>query len=140
MDASNSVVRIPKEDSAKNTEHWRCSLSERTVMAVERWLEERSCREKYEDTEQLWLTRFENPYSTGSLNRMFREICAEAGIAVEDRDLTWYSMRHSVGTYMAKELTVKAAAAQLRYRSIKSTLRYDRVPIEERKAALERMG
>ncbi|WP_243645280.1 site-specific integrase [Natrarchaeobius chitinivorans] len=100
IDTSNSVVRIPKEDSAKNTEHWRCSLSDRTVMAVERWIEERSWRDKYENTEQLWLTRFENPYSTESLNRIFREICAEAGIAVADRDLTWYSMRHSVGTYM----------------------------------------
>ncbi len=139
IDTTNSVVRIPKEDSAKNTDHWRCSLSDRTVIAVERWLEERNCREKYENTEQLWLTRFENPYSTGSLNRIFREICAEAGIAVEDRDLTWYSMRHSVGTYMANELTVKAAAAQLRHRSIRSTLRYDRAPIEERKAALEQM-
>lgn len=50
------------------------------------------------------------------------------------------SIRHSVGTYMAREEGLKAAKSQLRHRSIETTAKYDQAPVEDRRDALDRMG
>ena len=68
------------------------------------------------------------------------KLCKEAGIETEDRDITWYSIRHSVGTYMARKKGLAAAQAQLRHQSERTTMKYDQAPVEDRKNALERMG
>lgn len=140
LDTENTALRIPKEDSVKNTDNWHVSLLPKTVFFLERWLKERERREKYDNSDLLWLTRHGNPYGSKSLNRIFRDICEEAGIDIPNRDLTWYSIRHSVGTYMTREEDLKAAAAQLRHKSLRSTVRYDQAPVEDRRDALERMG
>jgi integrase len=59
---------------------------------------------------------------------------------MESRKITWYSIRHSVGTYMAREEGLAAAQAQLRHKSEKTTMKYDQAPVEDRKDALNRMG
>jgi len=140
VDLDNGVLRIPKEDSAKNTENWTVSLLDRTALFLEEWLAERELYDKYEHSDLLWLTRCCNPYSSRSLNRIFRKLCHEAGINLSTRDLTWYSIRHSVGTYMTREEDLAAAAAQLRHKSVQTTMIYDQTPIEDRRDALERMG
>jgi len=56
------------------------------------------------------------------------------------RNLSWYSMRHSLGTEMMKELGAGAAAAQLRHKTLRSTLRYTRPTAEDRKDALDKIG
>ncbi|WP_224269590.1 tyrosine-type recombinase/integrase [Haloprofundus salinisoli] len=140
VDTTNQVLRIPKEDSAKNTENWETSLQSRTVMALERWLEERELHEKYDDTDALWLTRYGNPYSSQSLNPLLAKLCDEAGIEYANRNLTWYSIRHSVGTYMTREEDLKAAATQFRHKTTRTTVKYDQAPVEDRRDALKRMG
>lgn len=140
VDSEHGVLRIPAEDSVKNSAEWTAGLRDRTVSILERWIEERACYEKYDDSELLWLTKFGNPYGTNSLNPWFKKLCDEAGIDHENRDLCWYSIRHSVGREMVKEKGVGAAAEQLRHKSMNSTLRYIRASVEERKDALERMG
>jgi len=55
-------------------------------------------------------------------------------------DLSWYSMRHSVGRETVKEMGIGAVTAQLRNKSLRSTLRYNRPSAKERKDALDRMG
>ena len=94
-------------------------------MGLEQWLEERSRIDRYEETDALWLTRYGNPYGSRSLNRLLRKIIDETDINSEDRDLTWYSIRHSVGTYMTEERDLKAAATQLRHKSTRTTVKYD---------------
>jgi integrase len=140
VDTENAVLRIPKEKSAKNHENWQTSLQQRTVLAVEKWLHERTLRPEYEETDALWLTKHGNPYGSQALNPLLRKVCDVAGIDLTNRDLTWYSICHSVGTYMTEERGLKAAATQLRHKTIRSTIKYDQAPLEARREALERMG
>ena len=140
IDFENEVLRIPWEESVKNEDNWRVSLLPKTAHFLGKWLQERDVREKYEGSDRLWLTRFENPYGSRSLNRLLRKLLDAAGIDTSDRQITWYSIRHSVGTYMTREEDLKAAAAQLRHKSLKTTARYDQAPVEDRRDALERMG
>lgn len=140
VDLENGILRIPREDSSKNEENWSVSLRDRTVNLLEKWLAERETREKYGDSDKLWLTRKGNPYNTQSLNALLDRLCETAEIPTEGRDVTWYSIRHSVGTYMAREEGLAAAQAQLRHKSEQTTMKYDQVPVEERKDALDRMG
>ena len=92
--------------------------------------------DKYTDSDKLWLTKYGNPYGTEALNRLLRKLCEEAKIPVENRDVTWYSIRHSVGTYMARDNGLAAAQAQLRHKSERTTMRYDQAPVEDRKKTL----
>jgi len=140
VDTSNNVLRIPKEESSKNTDNWIVSLTDRTAGALRRWLNEREAYQKYEDSPALWLNRQGNRYEGYSLNRILREICDEAGIDRENRDVSFYSIRHSVGTYMTREEGLAAAQAQLRHKSQQTTMRYDQAPVEDRRDALNRMG
>jgi integrase len=54
--------------------------------------------------------------------------------------MSWYSLRHSTGTYMTREEDLAAAQAQLRHRSPQTTMQYDQAPVEDRQDALDRMG
>lgn len=67
---------------------------------------------------------------------MFKQLCKDAKI---DRHLTWYAIRHNVGTYMMPEEDLAAAAAQLRHKYKETTMIYDQALVEDRCNALERM-
>lgn len=140
VDTANEVLRIPHEESSKNRENWIVSITERTASALERWLEERERYERYDDTDLLWLTTHGNPYGSQSLGRLLKRLCDDAGIRTENRQLSWYTIRHSVGTYMTAERDLAATKAQLRHKSVKTTMKYDQVPVEDRRDALDRMG
>lgn len=137
IDFENGLLRIPKEESSKNEDYWTVSLRDRTVNILEKWIQERKQYEKYKDSEQLWLTRYGNEYSSKGVNRLLQRVLNDSDI---ERDVTWYSIRHSTGTYMAREEGLAAAQAQLRHKSQRTTMRYDQVPVEDRKDALDRMG
>ena len=51
-----------------------------------------------------------------------------------------YAIRHSVGTYMTREEDLAATKAQLRHKSVRTTMKYDAAPVEDRREALDRMG
>lgn len=140
VDLDNAVLRIPKADSAKNDGNWTVSLRRRTAEMLAMWLRERELYPKYEDTETLWLTRKDTQYNTRSLKYLLRRLCDHAGIKYENRRMTWYAIRHSVGTYMAREEGLAAAQAQLRHKNIQTTARYDQAPVDDRRDALDRMG
>ena len=95
VDTENALLRIPPEDAVKNSEYWRVGLQARTAKLLDRWLDERENYEKYDDSELLWLTKYGNPYKSRSLNEWFHKLCKEAGIDESNRNLTWYSIRHS---------------------------------------------
>ena len=140
VDVDNGVLRIPIEDSSKNEGNWTVSITDRTATALKRWLEERARHPRYKDTDALWLTRHGNKYGANELRRMLHKLCDSAGIDYEHRQMSWYTIRHSVGTYMTKERDLAATKAQLRHRSPKTTMKYDQVPVEDRRDALDRMG
>lgn len=140
IDTDNSVLRIPKEDSAKNREHWIVGLRDRTAEMLSRWCEERNTYPEYDDTDAIWLTREENPYDKYSLKYLLQRLCEIAGIDTENRQMSWYTIRHSVGTYMTREEDLAAAQAQLRHKSPETTMKYDQTPVEDRQDALDRMG
>ena len=140
VDVDNAVLRIPREESSKNDGNWTVSLQEQTAKALDRWMVEREQYDLYDDMDKLWLTRFGNPYRTKSLRQVLKKLFDIAGIPSENRQVSWYIIRHSVGTYMAREEGLAAARAQLRHKSVRTTARYDNAPPEDRRAALDRMG
>lgn len=140
VDVDNAVLRIPREDSAKNEGNWTVSLTERTATALEHWLDERAEHPRYKDTNQLWLTRRGNRYGSNELRRIMHRLCEIAGIDTDERQMSWYTIRHSVGTYMTRERDLAAAKAQLRHQNPQTTMKYDQVPVEERRNALDKMG
>lgn len=135
-----ATILIPKEESCKNRENWEVSLREQTAEIVKRWLEERKHLEKYEDTDALWLTREGNPWESSSLNYLLRRLCDDGGIDRTNRKLTWYSLRHSVGQHMSDIGGIEETKAQLRHKSIESTLRYANPSAETRRSTLDKMG
>jgi len=140
VDTENAVLRIPKEESSKNTENWEVSIKNETADALENWLYERSHYPKYDDTNRLWLTDKNNPFSSKSLGRLIRRLCDRAGIPYENRQMSWYSIRHSVGTYMTREEDLAATQQQLRHQRPETTMKYDAAPPEDRRDALDKMG
>jgi site-specific recombinase XerD len=140
IDTQNRVLRIPKEESSKNRDNWIVSLRDQTARSLQLWLEERSNYPKYESTDTVWLTRRSNPYQSESLNYILSQLCEKAGIETTSRDISWYSIRHSTGTYMTHFEDLGAAKEQLRHRSERTTLKYDNAPVEERRDALDKMG
>lgn len=137
VDVDNATLRIPEDESSKNEDNWTISLRRETAKYLARWIEERELYEKYDDTDRLWLTRQSNPYSGSSLRYGLDAVCDLAEI---DRDISWYAIRHSMGTYMAREEGLAAAQSQLRRRSIETRAKYDQAPVEDRRDALDRMG
>lgn len=140
VDTDNGVLRIPKEESSKNRDHWVVGLQSRTAEALDNWLAEREAYPEYDDTDSIWLTRKANPYTTSPLRYLLHQLCDIADIDTTHRQMSWYTIRHSVGTYMTREEDLAATQAQLRHKSAETTMKYDQVPVEDRQDALDRMG
>jgi len=136
-DTANKRLVIPKEESSKGSENWIVGLRSETATILEHWLEERRRYSKYDDTDRLWLTRDRQPYSSRTLNYWLDKLIEETGIRPASRDLTWYSMRHSTGTYVTNDRDLSAAKSQLRHKRPQTTMRYDQTPADELSDALE---
>lgn len=140
IDEENERLVIPMEDSAKNEGIWRVSLRSDTTQMLSNWKQERSTYAKYDDTDLLWLTRENNPYQSSSLKYLLENLCDEAGIDTTHRKMSWYAIRHSVGTYMTEAKDLKASKSQLRHKSEATTMKYDQSPEDLRQDALNEMG
>jgi len=133
LDLDNQVLRIPKEESTKNSDNWIVALSDRTTNILKKWISERENYEKYQGTDALWLTKYGNPYGSDSLNRLLEKLCEQVNIPTEHRDISWYSIRHSVGTQMSRDQGPAAVQQQLRQKSKEMAVRYDQAPVKDRK-------
>lgn len=140
VDTDNALLRIPTEQAVKHRDNWEVPIHDRSARFLAQWIEERRMYDRYEGTDKLWLTREGEPYSSRSLKYVLRCLCDEAGIDYENRTMTWYAVRHSTGTVMAREEGLEAAAAQLRHSSLTTTRKYDQAPLNDRRNALDRMG
>jgi integrase len=136
LDLENGLFRIPKEESTKNEDNWTVSMSERTANILRKWVSERENYEKYRGTDALWLTKYDNPYSSKSLNDLLDNLREAAGIP-ERRGMTWYSIRHSVGTKMNDDQGPGAVQQQLRQKSYEMAVRYDQAPAGKRKETVD---
>lgn len=146
-EASTSWVRldkeelhIPKDDSAKNRGNWKVTLLPKTTKMLERWLEQRENHTKYDGRDELWLNRQGNPYRSGSLNTLLDNLCEEANIDQTNRDIVWYSFRHSLGTHMTDEGNVAQTKEQMRHKRLETTLKYKRPTHEPRRDTLNQIG
>lgn len=134
------TIHIPEGRAPKNDASWDVSLSEEGASALEKWLEQRKLREKYDGRDEIWLNRKGNPYDSGPLNDLLTNLIDEAGIETRGRNLVWYSFRHSVGTYVYHEYTdLEIVAQQLRQKSRNSASKYVHPLPELKKEAAEIM-
>lgn len=137
VDIENSALRIPVDDSSKNEDNWTVPITQETTEYLARWMEQRELYDKYDDTDRLWLTRHGNPYRSKALQMLIDNLREIAGI---ERHFTWYAIRHSTGTAMAREEGLAAAQSQLRHKQESTTMKYDQAPMDDRRDALDRMG
>ncbi|WP_092735378.1 tyrosine-type recombinase/integrase [Halopenitus persicus] len=122
---SEKTIYIPEGEAPKNDTHWRADLTDEGALALDKWLDQRELMELYDGRDVIWLTRKGNPYSSGTLNDLLRNLMDEAGIKSQGRNLVWYSFRHSIGTYVfAETKSLKVVADQLRQKSRASAEKY----------------
>jgi integrase len=133
------VIAVPPKKTVKDGESTEIALTERTVNALRRWLEERENYAKYDDTDAVWLNRKKNRYNSDTLNYLLDKLCDEAGITQENRNISWYSIRRSVGTYLISEGSLAEAQTQLRHKNPESTMRYAESTPEERRNTLDKI-
>lgn len=120
-------ITIPKEESTKNSDNWHCALSDESVRLMRAWLDEREKISKYENTDEVWLTREGNPYDSDSLRRpILQNLMDEAGIDRDHRESGWYMIRRGIGTKLGKKKRIEAVMSQLRITSPKTAKRYIR--------------
>ncbi len=63
-----------------------------------RWLDQPKTDPRCDSTDRLWLTRGGNPHTSQSLDYLLGRLCDVADIPTDNRDISWYSIGHSVGT------------------------------------------
>jgi integrase len=136
IDWDAKALRIPADDAVKSGEPWDAALREQTVTMLERWVRERELYDKYDDSDQLFLTRYGNPYNSKALNRLLDRLCEAANVDAEQA--SWYSFRRSMVTHLQSRAGHKGTQLQARHKSPETTMRYDQAPLESRRKALER--
>lgn len=139
VDTDNQVLRIPREEASKNRKNWIVAVKPETASILERWKEERANKEKYDGRSALWLTKYGNRYNKDSFRTVFRNVAEEAGLDLENRDLTPYSIRHSTGNYVSDEADLATVAKQLRHKSKRSSEKYTHSSVEQQVDAVNRM-
>lgn len=130
-------IHFPKEDSAKNREEWDVAIRDRTARALDRWLEQRANKTKYDNRDAVWLNRQGNRYGSSTLNYFLDNLLEETDIDQENRKLVWYSFRHSTGQYVHSQSDDLTTATVLRQKDTKSVSRYASPTPEERRGILE---
>lgn len=134
---AENTVRIPMGESAKNERFWPLRIHPDTTWMVNLWREQRATDPTYDDTEALFLNRNGNRYTAGTLADLLRRLCKDIGLSTENRRITWYSFRHSAGTYIANEGDTGQARHQLQHDSPESLANYNVPPAEAVAETLE---
>lgn len=138
VDTDRGILRIPRSAS-KNDVPWEVALTERTTMALTKWLQQRSQYERYDGRDELWLTKYGNPYGSRSLSRIVSRLCEIAEIPTQGREDSWYAIRRGTITDMVDEGDLSSARQQARHKDPRSTMRYDQAPTDRRRDILERL-
>lgn len=121
LDLERGVLDIPEEKASKQRESTELSLSPPTQEQLATWLDEREQYEKYDDTDALWLNERGNRYTSKTLNALLEKLCDEAGIDRDGRNITWYSVRRTAGTYLKEYDSLEMAGDVLRHGDLDTT-------------------
>lgn len=139
-DPHEKVFNIPKKYAAKERPTTELPVTDATADVLADWIRERRHLEVYDDTRCIWLNQRGNPYSSGNLCYLVRQLCEEAGINHEDRKIVWYSLRHNLGHTFEETADISAANDQLRHQYIETTKRiYGETATEKRRVTLEQI-
>ncbi len=130
-DPKRKILKIPTEKACKQRKKEEAALSDEAADALERWFELRQRLSVYDGTEKLWLNLNGTPYTSGSLCRLLRTLCEEAGIETEGKPIKWYSLRYTMGRNVTEEGELSEANDQLRHSTTKATKGYDKTPVEK---------
>jgi integrase len=126
FDTDQGEMVVPAEEATKNREYWNCTLSTKSINAVEHWLSEREKYDMYRNEPGMWLTRNGNPYCSRSLNKVLDKLMDRTDISQRNRNLSWYSFRHGAATAWIEAEGLSRAKNQLRHKSIVTTQKYKR--------------
>jgi hypothetical protein len=126
------TFKIPTEFACKEREKEEVGLSDKSVDALSKWFKERRHLEKYDGSNKIWLNREANPYQSGSLCNLIRNLSEEAGIETEDRKIVWYSLRKTMGSNVTDEGELSEANDQLRHKRLSTTqANYNETAVEK---------
>lgn len=136
LDAGEII--IPPEVALKNNERWTCELSDRSVRILEKWLQQRNNKTKYDNSDLVFLNRKSNPHNSGTLNDLLGNLIRESDIDPNGRKLTWHSIRHSTGMYVYnQEKDLELVAEVLRHTSLESASKYAHPTPETKQGVIE---
>jgi integrase len=124
-DANSKTIIIPGSQAVKNDSQWVQHLPNKATDPLERWIEQRENIKKYDNSDYMWLNRKGNPYNSKTLNDLLDGLIEEAEVSVGGRKISWYSFRHTLGTYTYEEFhDLEIVAETLRQNSTASAARY----------------
>lgn len=138
IDLDAGTLTTPPQKAIKNDLRWENELSDRSITCLKHWFKQRANRPKYDETDHIWLTRENTPYTSHTLNNLLRNLMAQAGIEPNGRKLSWHSIRHSTGCYLYNkynDLTI--VAETLRQSTLEAARRYAHPTRETKKEAVE---
>lgn len=137
-DPRKQVFVIPEEYAAKERPTTELPITDKVADAFSAWVRERRHLDAYEDTSRIWLNQRGNPYTSGNLCYLVRQLCEAAGIDHENRKIVWYSLRHTLGQTVEDTADISEANDQLRHRELETTKNiYGETVPEKRRATLE---
>lgn len=124
----DGYLSIPKDESTKNSDNWRCYLSDESVRLMRMWKRSVYGEDDEPSSEDpVWTTREGNPYSAESLrDPLTKNLMEEAGIDRTERECGWYMIRRGVGTDLGTRRGLNAVMNQLRITNIETARRYVR--------------
>lgn len=130
-DSAEQILRIPSEHACKERDKEVVAIGDQSAEALADWMQERRHLSKYDGTNRLWLNREGNPYQSGSLCNLLRNLCRQADIDIENRRVVWYSLRRTMGRNVTDAGKLSEASDQLRHERIETTQEnYNRTPVE----------
>lgn len=137
-DPGKQVFVIPEEYAAKDRPTTELPLTDETADVFSAWIRERRHLDAYDDTRRIWLNQRGNPYGSGNLCYLLRQLCEEADIDHDNRKIVWYSLRHNLGQTVEDTADISTAKDQLRHQYIETTKNiYGETVTEKRRATLE---
>jgi len=137
-DTGKRAFKIPAEYAAKERPTTELPLTDETADIFSDWVRERRHLEAYDDTNRIWLNQRGNPYTSGTLCYLLRQLCEEAGIDHENRKIVWYSLRHNLGQTFEDTADISATKDQLRHQYLETTKGiYGETATEKRRQTLE---
>lgn len=135
------VFVIPKEYAAKNRPTTELPVTDSTAEILSEWMRERRHLEIYDETNRIWLNQRGNPFTSGNLCYLVRQLCDAADIPIEDRKIVWYSLRHNLGHSFEEISDISATKDQLRHQYLETTKNtYGETATEKRRHVLEQIN